>query len=75
MNTLRSILEELHPEVDFDREEELVDRGILDSFDMVTVMAEIDGELDIAIPAEEMTRENFNSLRALQALVSRLAGR
>lgn len=75
MNTLRSILEELHPEVDFDREGELVDRGILDSFDMVTIMAEIDGELDIAIPAEEMTRENFNSLQALQALVSRLAGR
>ncbi len=72
MEQLLEILTELHPEVDFETEEHLIDNKILDSFDIVTIVAEIDSEFDVSIPAEELVPENFNSARALYALVERL---
>ena len=72
MEQLLDILAELHPEVDFNTEEHLIDNKILDSFDIVTIVAEIDSEFDVMIPAEELVPENFNSAKALYALVERL---
>ena len=72
MEQLLDILAELHPEVDFETEEHLIDNKILDSFDIVTLVAEIDSEFDVSIPAEELLPENFNSAKALYALVERL---
>lgn len=72
MEKLLEILNELHPEVDFQTEERLIDDKILDSFDIVTIVAEIDAEYGVAIPAEELIPENFNSAKALWALVERL---
>ena len=72
MEQLLNILAELHPEVDFETEEHLIDNKILDSFDIVTIVAEIDSEYDVAIPAEELVPENFNSAKALYALIQRL---
>jgi len=72
MEALLEILNDLHPDVDFETEEHLVDNKILDSFDIVTIVAEIDAEYDVAIPAEELIPENFNSAKALYALVEKL---
>ena len=72
MEALLNILTELHPEVDFESETGLIDNKILDSFDIVTIVAEIDSEYDVQIPAVELTPENFNSAKALYALVERL---
>jgi len=72
METLLNILSELHPEVDFETETALIDNQILDSFDIVTIVAEIDSEFDVQIPAEELVPENFNSAKALYALVEKL---
>ena len=72
MEQLLNILAELHPEVDCETEEHLIDNKILDSFDIVTIVAEIDSEFDVSIPAEELVPENFNSAKALYALVERL---
>jgi acyl carrier protein len=72
MEALLNILSELHPEVDFRTETKLIDNQILDSFDIVTIVAEIDGEYDVQIPAEELIPENFNSAAALYALVEKL---
>ena len=72
MEALLDILNELHPEVDFETEEGLIDNKVLDSFDIVTIVAEIDSEYDVQIPAVELTPENFNSAKALYALVERL---
>ncbi len=69
---LLEILEDLHPEVDFDTEDKLIDAKILDSFDIVTIVAEINDTFDVAIPAEELIPENFNSAQALWALVEKL---
>ena len=73
MQELLEILQDLHPEVDFETCDTLIDDGILDSFDMVAITAEVNETFDVAIPAEEIVPENFNSAEALHALIERLA--
>ena len=72
MDILIEILEELHADVDFETCDTLIDGNILDSFDIITLIAEINEEFDVAIPAEEIIPENFNSAKALYALIERL---
>ena len=72
MNELIEILENLHPEVDFETCNTLIDDKILDSFDIITIISEINEEFDVVIPAEEIVPENFNSAQALYDLVKKL---
>lgn len=72
MEKLLEILSELHSDVDFENTEDLVDEGILDSLDIVTLVTEIDAEFGVTIPAEEIIPENFNSAKALMELITRL---
>lgn len=72
MEKLVNILQEMHPDVDFNAEIGLIDHGVLDSFDIVTLIMEINDAYDVTIPAEEILPENFNSAKALYALVERL---
>ena len=73
MKELIEILENLHPEVDFATCTTLIDDKILDSFDIISVISEINEEFDVVIPAEEIIPENFNSAQALYDLVTRLS--
>ena len=61
MEELMEILEALKPEIDFAAEKELIDDGVLESFDVITLIAEIEDQMGIEIPAEEIVPENFNS--------------
>jgi acyl carrier protein len=72
MNELLEILNELHPDVDFETEENLIEDRILDSLDIVSLISEIDDRFDVVIPPEEIVPENFNSAQALWALITRL---
>ena len=73
MEKILEILEEIQPDVNFLTEEHLITGGILDSFDVVNIAAEIDGQLGVRLPAEELLPENFESAKALYNLVQRLA--
>lgn len=72
MKEILEILQEMHPDVDFEKEQHLIDDRIIDSLDIVTLISEIDDKLDVTIPAEEIIPENFNSVEALSELVRRL---
>ena len=52
MEQLLEILKQLHPDVDFALEEDLIGDGILDSLDIVTLITEINCTFDVSIPAE-----------------------
>ena len=71
MKKLMEILWELHPDVDFAREDRLIGKGILDSFDIVTLVAEIDEAYGISISAADLIPENFESANALYDLIRR----
>ena len=53
-------------------EDALIDDMILDSFDIVTLIAEISDNFDVTISAEHIIPENFNSAEALYALIQKL---
>lgn len=72
MDKLMKILWEINPDIDFETENALIDGGMLDSFDIVTLVAEIDDAFGIEIPAEALIPENFNSAKAIFALIQRL---
>ena len=73
MKNLLSILEDLHPDVDFETCTTLIDDGIIDSFDIVSIISEVNDVFDVVIPPEEILPENFNSAQALFELIERLA--
>ncbi len=72
METLLKILEELRPDVDFQENKALIDSGELDSFDIVSLVGELSEAFEIEIGAEDIIPENFNSVEAMMALVTKL---
>lgn len=72
MDKLMRILSELSSDIDFETEDALIDGGMLDSFDIVTLVAEIDDAFGIEIPAEALIPENFNSAKTIFALIQQL---
>ena len=70
---LLEILSEVRPDIDFENETDLVSGNVLESFDIVQIVAELDDEFDIEISPKDLTAENFNSLDALEELIERLA--
>lgn len=67
-----AILEEIRPDVDFASEKFLVKDGILDSFDIISIVGALNDEYDIEIRPVELVPENFNSAEAILAMVQRL---
>lgn len=72
MEELLNILNELHPDVDFTAEEHLIDNMILDSMDIVSLITGISEAYDVTITARDIVPQNFNSAKALYALIQRL---
>ena len=69
MNDFIAMLKKIKPNVDFENEDALVDDGILESLDIITIIAEIADKYDVIIPSDEITSDNFNSAEALYELV------
>ena len=67
-----AILSEIRPDVDFENETALIDDGILDSFDVVSIISEIDDKFGVQIRISELDPENFNSAEAIWNLVQSL---
>lgn len=66
---LLEILEDLRPEVDFENETALVTDGILDSFDIVSLVAQLNDEFDVTIGVDDLEPENFDTVDAMIALI------
>ena len=72
MEELFKLLKGIRPDVDFENETELIDEGILDSFDVVSIISEIDDAFGIQIRINELDPENFNSAEAIWSLIQKL---
>lgn len=70
--TLMEILGDLRPDVDFEHETNLISGGILESFDIVSLVSELTDEFDITIRPKDLIPENFNSVDAMLALITKL---
>lgn len=58
--------------MDFKNEKKLIDDGVLDSFDIVSIISELNDEYQIAIRVHELGSANFNSIEAIMNMVQRL---
>ena len=74
MDELMRILSEIRPDVDFEHETKLIDGEILDSFDIIAIVGELNETFDIEIDVEDLEPENFNSASAILELVQKLRG-
>ena len=72
MEKLMEILMEIDDSIDYENEKALIDDRLLDSFGIITLVAELEETYDIEIEASEMTPENFNSAEAIYKMVVRL---
>lgn len=72
MEDLIRILSEIKPGVDFEEEENLMEDEILDSFDIVSLVAKIDEEFDVEITPKDLVPENFKSAKTIYDLITKL---
>ena len=72
MDKLLKILNQMKPEVDFTQEKNLIDNEILDSFDIVSLVAALEDEFDVEITAANILPENFNSAEAILNMIEKL---
>ena len=71
MEELMEILSDIRPDVDFENCTTLIDDKILDSFDIISIITELNSQMDVAVPADQIIPENFNSAKALWAMVEK----
>ena len=69
MSNLSDILKSIRPEVDFSTEQNFIEEGLLDSFDMVTLVAALDKTYGISIDGVDIVPENFQNLQTIEALL------
>ena len=66
------VLTEIRPDLDFNQEKKLVTNGSLDSFDIVTIISELNDIYEIQIKVHDLIPENFDSIESIVNLVIRL---
>lgn len=63
------ILNGIRPEFDFGTETEFISNGMLDSFDLITLVTELDETFGISIDGTDILPENFETIDAIEALL------
>lgn len=63
------ILNEVRPEFDFGTETNFISKGMLDSFDLVTLVTELDESFGISIDGTDILPENFETIEAIESLI------
>lgn len=72
MDKVLEILTDVRPDVDFMNETKLIDDGIIDSFDIIAIVSELNDEFDVQIPIDELEPDNFNTVAAIYELIVKL---
>ncbi|MGI6124173.1 MAG: acyl carrier protein [Acetivibrionales bacterium] len=72
MDELRKLLQNKYPDIDFEKEKKLLDDGILDSVEMVSIIAEIEDFFEISITMEYIQPKYFQSVETMWQMVEEL---
>lgn len=74
MNKILELLSELRPEFDFSESNDFIEDGYLDSFDIVSLVSELETEYGCLIEGMDVRSENFCSVKAIEQLVKKSGG-
>lgn len=69
MKTIVEILKEIRPEFDFTGSNDFIADGMLDSFDMMTLVSALDKQYGISIAGIDILPENFRNVQTIEALL------
>ena len=70
------ILTELRPEFDFSEDGlDFIEEGMLDSFDVVSLVASLDQEFGIKINGVDILPENFSTVESIIELLTKNGGK
>ena len=72
MEELLEILNDIKDDADFEHCTTLIDDAVLDSFDILSIISDLNDHYDIHIPESDIVPEKFKSSAALLAMVQRL---
>ena len=71
MEDLIRIMNEIRPDLDFTKEDKLIDEDVLDSFDIISIVSEVNDFFNIELNVNDLLPENFNSAAALYDLIQK----
>lgn len=67
------VLRDFNDELTEDLERDLIAADVLDSFDIVKLIVELEEAFDIEIDVDEITPENFQTVNTIIAMIKRIA--
>lgn len=65
------ILSNIRPEFDFTEDVNFIEQGMLDSFDVVTLVSDLDSTFGISIDGVDIVPENFSSVDSIINLLKK----
>jgi len=71
MKTVLDVLKGIRPEFDFATSEDFIADGMLDSYDVITLISDLDASYGISIAGTDILPENVRNLAAITKLLSK----
>lgn len=71
MDKILEMLKKIRPDIDFASEKTLVDDGLLDSVDVMSIVAALKDSFGVVVSMAELDPDDFNSAETILALVER----
>lgn len=71
MKTIAQILKDVRPDVDFVVSTNYIADGLLDSLDIIKLVAELDENFGVSIEGNEIASRNFVDTAAIEKLVQK----
>ena len=69
MKTIDQLLKEIRPEFDFTSSQDFIADGMLDSFDVIALVADLDKTHGISIAGVDIVPENFQNIASMEKLL------
>ena len=69
---IMKILKGVRSDVDFENETALIDNGVLDSFDIISIVGEFNDAFGVEINVDDLLPENFNNVAAMVEVIGKL---
>jgi acyl carrier protein len=71
VKSIEEILKAIRPEFDFTTSQDFIANGMLDSFDVVTLISDLDRTYGISIDGVDILPENVESVAAIRKLLEK----
>ena len=68
---LLNILVDINPDIDYEKETKLVDSGLFDSLEVMSIVMEVEDCFHVEIDPEDVIAENFNSVDNILNLIEK----